>query len=77
MAELQVPVAVPMVYCDNVGAMLLAANPVLHSRAKHFELDLYFVDDHVAKGQIRISLIPANVQIVDIFTKVVSSFKFH
>ena len=47
-------------YCDNIGAVLLAANPVLHSKTKHFELDLHFVRDHIAKGRVRISHIPSH-----------------
>lgn len=61
LSELQIPLPIPTVYCDNIGAVLLAANPVLHSRSKHFELDLHFVRDHVAKGRVRISHIPADV----------------
>ncbi|XP_013617835.1 PREDICTED: uncharacterized mitochondrial protein AtMg00810-like [Brassica oleracea var. oleracea] len=29
------PPAVPVVYCDNIGATYLCANPVFHSRMKH------------------------------------------
>ena len=68
LAELQVPIVVPMIYYDNVGVVLLAANLVLHSRSKHFELDLNFVRDHVAKGPVKISHISTDVQIADIFT---------
>ena len=66
-----------MLYCDNVGAVVVATNPVMHSCSKHFELDLHFIRDHVAKGHVRISHIPSYVQLVDIFTKVDSSSKFH
>ena len=76
LSEIQVAVPTPLVYCDNVGAVLLAANPVLHSRSKHFELDLHFIRDHVAKGRIKISHIPANFQIAGILTKAISSSKF-
>ena len=31
-----------MVYYDNLSTALLAANPVLHSKSKPFELDLHF-----------------------------------
>ena len=76
LSELKVAVQTPLVYCDNVGAVLLAANPVLHSQSKHFELGLHFVRDHVAKGRVKISHIPADVQIADILTKAILSSKF-
>lgn len=39
--EIRVPIIhVPAVYCDNSGAVKLAANPVLHARTKHVEIDL-------------------------------------
>lgn len=33
----------PVIYCDNVGAKYLSANPVFHSRMKHLALDFHFV----------------------------------
>ena len=39
--------ALPTVFCDKASAVMLAANPVLHSHTKHFEIDLYFVRDRV------------------------------
>ena len=33
--------------------------------------------DHVAKGGVKVSHIPGDVQVADIMTKVVSSSKFH
>nr|KYP61924.1 Copia protein [Cajanus cajan] len=32
----------PLIWCDNLGAILLTTNLVLHSKSKHFELDLWF-----------------------------------
>ena len=66
-----------MLYCDNMSAVLLVANPILHSKSKHFELDLHFVQDHVAKGHVQISHVPAHVQVADVLTKLVSSAFFH
>lgn len=33
----------PVIYCDNVGATFLCANPVFHSRMKHIAIDYHFV----------------------------------
>ncbi|GKC31952.1 ribonuclease H-like domain-containing protein [Tanacetum coccineum] len=43
-----------LVYCDNVSAVYLSSNPVQHQRTKHIEIDIHFVRDLVAAGQVRI-----------------------
>ncbi|XP_062090991.1 uncharacterized mitochondrial protein AtMg00810-like [Humulus lupulus] len=37
------PSFVLVIWCDNLSTVMLAANPALHARTKHIELDLYFV----------------------------------
>lgn len=64
------------IWCDNSSAVQLTANPILHSRTKHVELDLYFVREQVAKGDIIINHIPALYQKADILTKSLSSARF-
>ncbi|XP_052116590.1 cationic peroxidase 1-like [Arachis duranensis] len=77
MSELQFPSKeAPMVYCDNLSAVLLAANPILHSKSKHFDIDLHFVRDHVNSKDIKVSHIPGAMQVADILTKAVSSENF-
>ena len=63
-------------FYDNQGAVLLAANPILHSKTKHFELDLYFVRHKVANKEIFVSHVPAHEQLADVFTKSVSPQQF-
>ncbi|XP_025693090.1 uncharacterized mitochondrial protein AtMg00810-like [Arachis hypogaea] len=63
----------PMLYCDNLSAVLLAANPILHSKSKHFEIDLHFVRDFVNSKAIQVSHIPGSVQVADILTKAIPS----
>ncbi|XP_071704910.1 uncharacterized mitochondrial protein AtMg00810-like [Rutidosis leptorrhynchoides] len=58
-----------LVYCDNVSAIFLSSNPIQHQRTKHIELDIHFVREKVARGQVRILHVPFRYQIADIFTK--------
>ena len=78
--EMHVPCKLPpTIYCDSQSAVLLAQNPILHSKSKHFELDLFFVRDKIAQKQVFVQHIPAYEQVADLLTKPVSSkffFKF-
>lgn len=68
--ELQRPVQqATLVYCDNISAVYLAANPVQHRRTKHIEIDIHFVREKVALGQVRVLHVPTSSQFADIFTK--------
>ncbi|GJU75313.1 ribonuclease H-like domain-containing protein [Tanacetum coccineum] len=58
-----------LVYCDNVSAVYMSSNPVQHQRTKHIEIDIHFVRDFVASGQVRVLHVPSRFQYVDIFTK--------
>nr|GFD00667.1 NBS-containing resistance-like protein [Tanacetum cinerariifolium] len=58
-----------LVYCDNVSAMYMSAILVQHQRTKHIEIDIHFVRDFVAKGEIRVLHVPSRFQYADIFTK--------
>jgi hypothetical protein len=58
-----------VVYCDNVSAVYLSTNPVQHQRTKHIEIDLHFVRERVALGEVRVLHVPTTSQYADIFTK--------
>ncbi|KAK9099594.1 hypothetical protein Syun_026639 [Stephania yunnanensis] len=68
--ELHCPIKkATLVYCDNVSAIYLSGNPVQHQRTKHIEMDIHFVREKVARGQVRVLHVPSRYQIADIFTK--------
>ncbi|KAK1609827.1 hypothetical protein QYE76_033500 [Lolium multiflorum] len=70
LAELGVRLTqVPCLWCDNLGATYLSANPVFHARAKHIEIDFHFVRERVMKKQLEIRFIPSRDQVADGFTK--------
>jgi hypothetical protein len=41
-----------IIFCDNVSAVYLSDNPVHHKRTKHVELDIQFVRERTALGQL-------------------------
>lgn len=43
-----------LIFCDNISAMCLSKNPILHFRAKHIKIKHYFVRDHVHKAIINL-----------------------
>lgn len=66
-----------LVYCDNISAVYLSTNPVQHQRTKHVEIDLHFVREKVAIGQVRVLHVPTTSQFADIFTKGLPSAVFN
>jgi len=68
--ELHIPLKVAtVVYCDNVSAVYMTANPVHHRCTKHIEIDIHFVRENVALGEVRVLHVPSQYQFADIMTK--------
>ena len=65
-----------VLWCDNLGATYLAANPVFHARAKHIEIDFHFVRERVARKQLQVRFISTHDQLADGFTKALPQRKF-
>jgi hypothetical protein len=56
-------------FCDNKSL-----NPVHHRRTKHIKIDIHFVRERVAVGELRV--LPSGQQLADIMTKGLSSSTF-
>jgi hypothetical protein len=53
LCELQIPMnKANIIFCDNVSTVYLSDNPVHHKRTKHVELDIHFVRERTALGQL-------------------------
>ncbi|GJV91456.1 ribonuclease H-like domain-containing protein, partial [Tanacetum coccineum] len=62
-------------HCDNKAAIQIAANPVMHEKTKHFDLDVHFEREKVASGLIKTIKVDTKCQVADIFTKDLGSFQ--
>ena len=65
-----------VVYCDNISAVYMSGNLVQHRRTKHIEIDIHFVREKVALGQVRVLHVPTTAQFADIFTKALGTAPF-
>ena len=66
----------PCLWCDNLGATYLSANPVFHARTKHIEIDYHFVRETVASKELEIRFVPSKDQVADGFTKALATGPF-
>ena len=69
--QIQHPPAAQL-WCDNMGATYLSANPVFHARTKRIEVDYHLVRERVSQKLLNIKFIPTGDQVADGFTKPLS-----
>jgi hypothetical protein len=51
--DLRIPLISTLVlWCDNIGALALASNPVFHARTKHIEIDYHFIREKIISKDI-------------------------
>ncbi|GJR41125.1 MAK10-like protein [Tanacetum coccineum] len=62
--------------CTDETGVYLSSNPVQHQHTKHIEIDIHFVRDLVAAGQVRVLHVPSRYQYAEIFTKGLPSVLF-
>jgi hypothetical protein len=59
-------------WCDNLRATYLSANPIFHGRVKHVKIDYHFIRERVASKHLEIRLIASKDQVGDGFKKTLS-----
>jgi hypothetical protein len=60
--ELHIPLQhATLVYCNNISVVYLSTNLMQHQCMKHVEIDLHFVRERVATGDVRVLSIPTTL----------------
>jgi len=65
-----------VIYCDNQGAIALAANPTDHGCTKHVDIQRKFVGEKVASGEIELVYTPTEQMVAGGLTKALPKAKF-
>ncbi|GJY85512.1 retrovirus-related pol polyprotein from transposon TNT 1-94 [Tanacetum coccineum] len=58
-----------IIKCDNKSAVLLARNPIYHSRTKHIKIKHHYIRELIANGEIQLEECRSDAQIADVLTK--------
>lgn len=68
----------PVLWCDNLGAPYLAANPIFHARTNHIKIDFHLIREKVENKNLDAKFILPKYQLAHIFSKGLSlqSFTF-
>ena len=67
----------PVIYCDNIGATYLSANPVFHSRMKHLAFDYHYIRGQVQSGSLCATHVSSKDQLADALTKPLPRLSFN
>ena len=63
-------------FCDNMSAINISKNPVLHSWTKHIDIRHYFIRELVENKIVSLEHVTTENQLADIFTKALDANQF-
>jgi hypothetical protein len=66
-----------IISCDNQSAIKLSNNPIFHAITKHIEVHHHYIQEQVQNGSMKITHVPSQDQIADIFTKPLGCTSFY
>ena len=65
-----------MIFEDNQGAIVIARNPVSHSRTKHIDIKYHYMRETVQNGLVELKYCPTKEMAADILSKPLCRGKF-
>jgi hypothetical protein len=70
LTDIQVEYDEPIqIHYDNISAINISKNPVMHSKTKHIPIKYKFLWEQVAEKNIRVEYVGTKEQVEDIFRK--------
>jgi len=66
----------PLIKTDNMSAIALSKNPVLHDRSKHIDTKFHYIRECVDSGAVSLEFTSTQEQLADIMTKSLWKSKF-
>lgn len=57
------------ILCDNINAINILKNSIMHSRKKHISIQYHFLREKFVENEVDLEYVPIKDQVVDIFTK--------
>ena len=58
-----------VIYCDNMSAINISKNLVMHSKTKHIAIKYHYLRELVQSKEVRLDYVNTKEQLADIFTK--------
>jgi hypothetical protein len=70
LTDMQVEYDEPIpIYCDNISAIIISKNLVIHSKTKHIPTNYHFLHEQVVENNIKVEYVGTKEQVADILTK--------
>eukprot|EP00253_Pinus_taeda_P031237 PITA_31237 len=68
--DFQITCTLPIsILCDNISAINISKNPVMHSKTKHIPTKYHFLREQVLEQKVKLEYVPSKEQVADILTK--------